>query len=108
MVTSHQPGNPAFFDVEFFPDLLQVALNMDHPVFDHLVAALDGDPAVLNNADLVERLERAGTAFKILLFSWARFEDEQPQGPRDRARKMRWDWGMLATEFFGGAIDEDG
>lgn len=108
MVTSNQPGNPAFFDVEFFPDLLQVALNMDHPVFDHLIAALDGDTSSLDSADLVERLEQAGTAFKILLFSWARFEDEQPQGPRERARKMRWDWGMLATEFFGNGIDEDG
>lgn len=107
MVTSHQPSNPAFFDVEFFPDLLQVALNMDHPVFNHLIAALDSDTVSPDSEGMAERLEQAGTAFKILLFSWARFEDEQPQVPRERAKKMRWDWGMFANEFFGGGVEED-
>jgi hypothetical protein len=108
MVTSRQPGNPAFFDVEFFPDLLQVALNMDHPVFNNLIAALESDTASPDSESVIERLERAATAFKILLFSWARFEDEQPQGPRERARRMRWDWGMIAAEFLDGSLDEDG
>ncbi|MCX9193856.1 DNA mismatch repair protein [Carbonactinospora thermoautotrophica] len=107
MITSHQPDSPAFFNVEFFPELLQVALNMDHPVFEHLVASLDDDTTGLTREDLAERLTRAATAFKVLLFSWARFEDEQPPGPRERARKMRWEWGMLAKEFFSGADDED-
>lgn len=107
MVTSHQPNNPAFFDVEFFPDLLQVTLNMNHPVFKQLIAALDVETAGRTSGELAERLEQAATAFKILLFSWARFEDEQPLGPRERAKKMRWDWGMLAAEFFNNDSSED-
>ena len=102
MVTSHQPNSPAFFDVEFFPDVLQVALNMDHPAYERIIEVLDGDVTDLTSDELAARLSRAGSAFKLLLYAWARLEDEQPQKLRERIRRVRWDWGIVARDFLDG------
>ncbi|MFY1677384.1 ATP-binding protein [Streptomyces sp. WMMC905] len=102
LLTSRNPDSPAFFNIEFIPGMLQVALNMDHPVYRDLVAVLDNDIEGASRDELADRLERAASAFKLLLFSWARFEDELPEDSKtkDRVKKMRQDWGRLASEFF--------
>jgi len=109
LLTSRNPDSPAFFNVEYIPGMLQVALNMDHPVYNDLIAVLDGDIEGASREELAERLNAAANAFKLLLISWARFEDEQPEKPRERAKRMRQDWGRLASEFLGAtsADDED-
>lgn len=106
LLTSRNPDSPAFFNVEFIPGLLQVALNMDHPVYSDLIAVLDKDFDGVSREELIDRLVGAASAFKLLLLSWARFEDEQPERPRARAKQMRQDWGRIASEFLG-ADDED-
>lgn len=100
LVTSRQPENPGFFNVESMIGLLQVSLNMDHEVYDQLIAALTADTANIDQAEAIDRLRRAETAFKVLLYAWARFEDEQPERGQAKARNMRWDWGRFASEFF--------
>ncbi|MGW4802561.1 ATP-binding protein [Kitasatospora sp. NPDC004272] len=109
LLTSRNPDSPAFFNVEYIPGMLQVALNMDHPVYNDLIAVLDGDIDGASREELAARLTTAANAFKLLLISWARFEDEQPEKPRERAKRMRQDWGRLASEFLGAsdADDED-
>ncbi|WP_370151437.1 ATP-binding protein [Streptacidiphilus sp. EB129] len=109
LLTSRNPDSPAFFNVEYIPGMLQVALNIDHPVYSDLIAVLDGDIEGASREELAERLTSAANAFKLILISWARFEDEQPEKPRERAKKMRQDWGRLASEFLGAsdADDED-
>lgn len=109
LLTSRNPDSPAFFNVEYIPGMLQVALNMDHPVYSDLVAVLDQDIDGASREELAERLASAAKAFKLLLISWARFEDEQPEKPRERAKRMRQDWGRFASEFLGAsdADDED-
>jgi hypothetical protein len=109
LLTSRNPDSPAFFTIEFMPGMLQVALNMDHPVYHDLVAVLDNNVDGASPAELADRLQRAANAFKLLLFSWARYEDELPveSKARERAKKMRQDWGTLAREFFSPTDDED-
>ncbi|GAA2991546.1 ATP-binding protein [Kitasatospora albolonga] len=109
LLTSRNPDSPAFFNVEYIPGMLQVALNMDHPVYSDLIAVLDGDIDGASREELAERLTLAANAFKLILISWARFEDEQPEKPRERAKRMRQDWGRIASEFLGAsdADDED-
>ncbi|MET8033249.1 ATP-binding protein [Streptomyces sp. NPDC005345] len=110
LITSRNPDSPSFFNVEYIPGVLQVALNMDHAVYSDLIAVLDSDIEGATREQLAERLASAASAFKLLLFSWARFEDEQPELPRKRAKQMRQDWGRIASEFLGAsdADDEDG
>ncbi|WP_435220690.1 ATP-binding protein [Streptomyces sp. Tue6028] len=109
LLTSRNPDSPAFFNIDYIPNLLQVTLNQDHPVYGDLIAVLDGDIDGASREELAERLRGAASAFKLLLMSWARFEDELPDKPRERAKKMRQDWGRIASDFLGAdeADDED-
>ena len=96
--------SPAFFDVEPLPSVIQVALNTNHPVHSHLWEIMHPNIADETTPDeLQERLERAAMAFRVLIYSWARFEEEQTERDRRGVRNARFEWGKYAEEFF----DED-
>lgn len=96
-------SSPAFFDVEALPNLLQVALNTDHPVYSHLYEIIHPDVEELTEDEVRERLAKAAAAFRVLIYSWARYEDEQTGRDQRQVRDARWEWGKYAEEFF----DED-
>ncbi len=96
-------SSPAFFDVEALPNLLQVALNTDHPVYSHLYEIMHPDVEELTEDEVRERLAKAAAAFRILIYSWARYEDEQTGRDQRQVRNARVEWGKYAEEFF----DED-
>ena len=96
-------SSPAFFDVEALPGLLQVALNTDHPVYSHLYEIIHPDVEELTEDEVRERLAKAAAAFRILIYSWARYEDEQTGRDQRQVRNARVEWGKYAEEFF----DED-
>ena len=95
--------SPAFFDVEPLPNVLQVALNSRHPVCSHLYDIMHPEMENMSDEELRKRLEQAAAAFRILIYSWARYEEEQPNKPRRQVRNARLEWGKYAEEFF----DED-
>ena len=97
-------NSPAFFDVEPLPNVIQVALNMNHPVYEYLYEIMRPDADSLEEDEIRERLEKVEAAFRILLYSWARYEEEQNQGSLRQVRNTRIEWGKYAEEFF----DEDG
>jgi len=106
LIQSSQPSTPAFFTVEPLPNVLQVALNTSHPVYSHLYDVIHRqDFQELSNNDLIYYLENAAIAFEILLFSWARYEDEQIERDKRMVRDVRIEWGKYAEEFFD---DDDG
>ena len=94
----------AFFSVRPRGGALIVTLNTAHPAFTHLITLLDTpDPEGLPREDLVTRLNSAWTGLKLLLEAWARYEDEQPEGPRrSQAQDTRNDWGRVARQFLEG------
>ena len=96
-------ASPAFFDVESLPNVIQVALNTSHPVHSHLYDIMHPDVEGLTEDEVRERLRKAAAAFRILVYSWARYEEEQPERVRRRVRDARLEWGKYAEEFF----DED-
>ena len=99
--------SPAFFDVEPLPSVVQVALNTSHPVHSHLWEVMH--PHVVEDMEpelLQEQLEKAAMAFRILIYSWARFEEEQTEHDRRRVRNTRVEWGKYAEEFFDEGDDE--
>lgn len=103
-IQSAQP-TPAFFSVEPVPNQIQVALNTNHPVYSHLYDILHPQNENLSEADLRDRLDLASAAFRLLIYSWARFEDEQIDSKKATLWKIRSDWGEYAREFFD--IDPD-
>ena len=96
-------SSAAFFDVESLPNVVQVALNTKHPVFSHLYDIMHPESDELTEEEVRERLAKAAAAFHILIYSWARYEDEQTERARRQVRDARVEWGKYAEEFF----DED-
>ena len=94
-------ASPAFFDVEPQPSVLQVVFNSKHPVHSYLYHLLDTDIEDLTDDEIRDRLSKAHAAFRILVYSWARFEEEQSsEQERRRVRNARLEWGKYAEEFF--------
>lgn len=98
-------SSPAFFDVEPLPNVIQVALNTNHPVHKHLYELMFPESDDMSPEDLRIQLARAAAAFRVLIYSWARFEEEQNEKEQRRVRNVRHDWGKCAEEFFD---DDDG
>ncbi len=96
-------SSAAFFDVEPLPNVIQVALNTNHPVHSHLYDVMHADVEELTEDEVRERLAKAAAAFRILIYSWARYEEEQTNRTRREVRNARWEWGRYAEDFF----DED-
>ncbi len=88
----------AFFSVEQQPGITQVAINRSHPAYDLLVKALDDDTSQASDRTLVERIQNASEALKMLLAAWARQEIEDIPN-REKLRRMRMDWGRMARDF---------
>lgn len=93
-------SSPAFFDVESLPNVIQVALNTKHPVHSHLYDIMHPDVEELAEDEIRERLARAAAAFRILIYSWARYEEEQIDRAWRQVRDARVEWGKYAEEFF--------
>ncbi len=93
-------SSAAFFDVEPLPNIIQVALNTNHPVYSHLYDIMHPDVEELAEDEVRERLARTAAAFRVLIYSWARYEDEQIDRARRQVRDARVEWGKYAEEFF--------
>lgn len=91
----------AFFSVQPRGGVLLVTLNTDHPAYNLLLGARDpsslpDDPEVLK-----EKLKSAQSGLEMMLFAWARYEDEQPSDQRRLTQNIRFDWGRMAEAFLG-------
>ena len=93
-------SSAAFFDVEPLPNVIQVALNTNHPVHSHLFELMHPDVDELTEDEVRNRLAKAAAAFRILIYSWARYEEEQTDRARRVVRDARVEWGKYAEEFF--------
>ena len=93
-------SSAAFFDVESLPNVIQVTLNTSHPVHSHLYDVMHPDVEEMTEDEVRERLRKAAAAFRVLVYSWARYEEEQTERDRRRVRNARVEWGKYAEEFF--------
>ena len=103
-----EKDSPAFFDVESLPNVIQVAINTNHPVHREFYDVLHPDVTDMNEVEIRERLAKVSAAFRILIYAWARYEDELPEGERRRIRNARHEWGKYAEEFFEPEEDDEG
>lgn len=90
----------AFFSVQSRGGVLLVTLNTEHPAYELLLGAKD--PAELPDdvGELKSQLQAAREGLEMMLFAWARYEDEQvlPE-KRRQAQNLRHDWGRMAEGF---------
>ena len=90
----------SFFNVESLPGVIQVVLNSSHPVSRDLYEVIHPDTEDMSAEEARDRLNKASAAFRLLLYSWARYEEEQIEGAKRQIRKIRHEWGQYAEDFF--------
>lgn len=90
----------AFFSVQSRGGVLLVTLNSDHPAHALLLGAQDPSELPGDVDELKRRLRAAQEGLEMMLFAWARYEDEQlrPEDQR-QAQNVRYDWGRMAEVF---------
>jgi hypothetical protein len=89
-----------FFSVRPVAGEIVIKINNNHAAFDKLLSVLEepvGDEVTA--AELANRLSKASDGLKLLLMSWARYEDEAGTALKTQLQDMRTDWGRLAAEF---------
>lgn len=93
------------FDVKPRGGAIIISLNVNHPGYYHLIELLREDAEDAEEDELRARLIQARDGLELLLMAWARYEDEQPDGPRRvNVQDARWQWGLMARDFL---MDEE-
>lgn len=89
----------AFFSVQPRGGILLVTLNTEHPAYDLLLGARDPKDLPDDPDKLKAKLQAAQAGLEMMLFAWARYEDEQPTDHRRLTQNIRHDWGRMAEGF---------
>ena len=89
----------AFFDVESVNNVIEVWLNDQHPVHEHLIDVLTSETGDLSEEEAKKRLGTAAFTLQLLFIAWARQEDKAPSGAKDSFEDFRMDWGREARKF---------
>ena len=89
----------AFLDVESVNDVIEVWLNAQHPVHEHLIEVVAAESEDQTLEEVVKRLQKAAFTLRLLLVAWARHEDKAPAGMKDALEDARMDWGREARKF---------
>ncbi|MDB9317182.1 ATP-binding protein [Nodularia spumigena] len=91
---------PAFFSVQSKGGAIIVTLNRNHPAHKNLVEVLEKDVQETDIDTLRSRLINSLGGLKLLLFAWARYEDEQLDvSSKHTVQEVRFDWGTIAKRF---------
>jgi hypothetical protein len=98
VLSSAALDSDAFFSVNVKYDKVLVQLNTNHPGYKNLIEIID-DNELSREMSLEERLKKASLGIKLLLLSWARYEDEQIGNFKERAQQFRREWGKVARDF---------
>jgi len=99
LIDERQLDSSSMFSVRDLAGVLYITINTDHPMHMYLYEMIDADKRTPVNDK--ERLNRARIALQMLLFSWARMEDESI-GNSNRAselRRIREEWGDMTRSF---------
>ena len=79
--------------------VLLVTLNSDHPAYELLLGATEPGDLPENVEELKQKLRAAQEGLEMMLFAWARYEDELRGDAQRQAQVVRYDWGRMAESF---------
>ena len=89
------------FSVRSKGGALLITLNTSHPAYAHLISLLKEDSETEDLEELRARQRRSFEGLKLLIESWARFEDEVTDSrKKTQIQDIRTDWGRVARDFF--------
>lgn len=93
-------NNSQFFDISFEGGVGIVKLNTNHPTYKNLLLLVEDVSDDIGQSDALRRLKDAQLGLLLLLASWVRLEEEEPN---DNNRKIlansRFHWGEIMEDF---------
>lgn len=98
---------PAFFDTSAKSRTIEITLNKEHPLFaslNFLLKSVEG----ITHKEMEQRLLQAQETLKLLLVSWAKYENSMPDGPRKfKTEESRIEWGRYARLLLMDELADD-
>ena len=88
------------FDLSLEGGVEVIRINTNHNAYENFITLLDDFDDSIGCEDAIRRLKKAQIGLLLLLGSWARYEDEEPN---DQKRKdlanVRYRWGVLLDDY---------
>ena len=95
------------FDLSLEGGVEVIRINTNHNAYENFITLLDDFDDNLGCEDAIKRLKKAQIGLLLLLGSWARYEDEEPN---DQKRKdlanIRYRWGVLLDDYLKRNMDD--
>ena len=88
------------FDLSLEGGVEVIRINTNHNAYENFITLLDDFDDNIGCEDAIRRLKKAQIGLLLLLGSWARYEDEEPN---DQKRKdlanIRYRWGVILDDY---------
>ena len=88
------------FDLSLEGGVEVIRINTNHNAYENFITLLDDFDDSLGCEEAIRRLKKAQIGLLLLIGSWARYEDEEPN---DQKRKdlanIRYKWGVLLDDY---------
>lgn len=93
--------NSQFFDISSVGGVVIIKLNTSHNAYKNLMLLVDSLPDDIDLPEARKRLKDSAFGLFLLLVSWARLEDEEPNENKRRIlADARFHWGEIMEDFF--------
>ena len=93
-------NNSQFFDISLEGGVEFIKINIRHNAYKNLLAVVEDFPDDIDYKDAVNHLKAAQIGLLLLLASWARLEDEEPnENMQKMMANIRFHWGEIMEEF---------
>lgn len=88
------------FDLSLEGGVEVIRINTNHNAYDNFITLLDDFDERLGCEDAIRRLKKAQIGLLLLIGSWARYEDEEPNDQkRKELANIRYKWGVLLDDY---------
>ena len=88
------------FDLSLEGGVEVIKINMNHNAYKNFMALLDDFDEDIECSDAIRRLKSAQIGLLLLLGSWARYEDEEPNDQkRKELANIRFRWGEILDDY---------
>lgn len=88
------------FDLSLEGGVEVIRINTNHNAYENFIALLDDFDDSIGREEAIKRLKKSQIGLLLLIGSWARYEDEEPN---DQKRKdianTRYRWGVLLDDY---------
>lgn len=89
------------FDISFSGGVEIITINTKHKAYENLLSVVEDLPSNMTREQAVGRLKELKDGLRLLLWSWARMEDEESNyEKRRKLSNTRYKWGEIMYDLF--------